>query len=136
MGGKFWVMVFLSLCVVCLVHEKMRENDLIWIYDLGGTLFCFVLFFPYFFLFEVNMFWDLIFFEVNGFWDLGVVFWFGVERWQCCLLALMVSLGLVNFQKESRESLLMMSFCGGSEASICFGKTQTFWYMCLVNGVK
>lgn len=22
-GGKFWVMVFLSLCVLCLVHEKM-----------------------------------------------------------------------------------------------------------------
>lgn len=55
-----------------------------------------------------------------------MVFWFGVERWQCCLLALMVSLGLVNFQKESRESLLMVYFFGGSEASICFGKTQTF----------
>lgn len=51
-----------------------------------------------------------------------MVFWFGVERWQCCLLALMVSLGLVNFQKESRESLLMVYFFGGSEASICFGK--------------
>lgn len=29
LGGKFWVMVFLGLCVVCPVHEKMWENDLI-----------------------------------------------------------------------------------------------------------
>lgn len=44
-GGKFWVMVFLSLCVLCLVHEKMWVLNL-W-FGWYVVLFCSV-FFPTF----------------------------------------------------------------------------------------